>query len=45
LRVIRSKAWAKKGKPKEVTGRRSKGKINVMVGLRYTDKNRVNYFI
>ena len=45
LRVIRRKGWGKKGKRKKVTGQRSKGRVNVMGGLRYTDKKRVSFFI
>ncbi|WP_013334924.1 IS630 family transposase [Gloeothece verrucosa] len=45
LRVIRRKGWGKKGTRKKVTGQRSRGRVNVMGGLRYTDKKRVNYFI
>lgn len=45
LRVIRRKAWGKKGSHKKVTGKRSRGRVNVMGGLRYTDKKRVNYFV
>jgi len=45
LRVIRRKEWGKKGKRKKLTGARSKGRVNVMGGLRYTDKKRVNFFI
>jgi transposase len=45
LRVIRRKGWSKKGKRKKISGERSKGRVNVMGGLRYTDKKRVNYFI
>lgn len=45
LRVIRRKGWSKKGKRKKVRGERSKGRVNVMGGLRYTDKKRINFFI
>ncbi len=45
LRVIKRKGWGKKGKRKKVTGQRSRGRVNVMGGLRYSDKKRVNYFI
>lgn len=45
LRVIRRKGWGKKGKRKKVTGQRSKVRVNVMGGLRYTDKKRVSYFV
>jgi len=45
LRVIRRKLWGKKGTRKKVSGQRRKGRINLMGGLRYTDKKRLNYFI
>lgn len=45
LRVIRRKTWGKKGKRKKVTGQRSKGRVNVMGGIRYHDKKRLCYFI
>jgi len=45
LRVLRRKTWGKKGNRKKVTGKRSKGRVNVMGGLRLSDKKRVCYFI
>jgi transposase len=45
LRVIRRKAWGKKGHRKKVTGSRRKGRINIMGGLRYHDKKRINFVI
>lgn len=45
MRVIRRKNWVKKGSRKKVTGQRSRGKVNVMGGLRYHDKKRMCYFI
>lgn len=45
LRVIRRKTWGKKGKRKKVTGQRSRGRVNVMGGLRYHDKKQICYFI
>jgi hypothetical protein len=39
-RVIRRKHWTKKGKRKKVRGDRRKGRVNVMGGIRYTDKKR-----
>jgi transposase len=45
LRVIRRKLWGKKGTRKKVSGQRRKGRVNLMGGLRYTDKKRLNYFI
>lgn len=40
LRVIRRKVWGKKGARKRVRGERRKGRVNVMGGLRYSDKKR-----
>jgi len=45
LRVIRRKTWGKKGKRKEVTGQRRRGRVNIMGGLRYHDKKRINFVI
>ncbi|MHC5674469.1 IS630 family transposase [Nostoc sp.] len=45
MRVIRRKSWGKKGRIKKVTGKRSRGKVNVMGGIRYHDKKRRCYFI
>ncbi|MHC5730343.1 MAG: IS630 family transposase, partial [Nostoc sp.] len=45
LRVLRRKTWGKKGKRKKVTGKRSRGRVNMMGGLRLSDKKRVCYFI
>ena len=45
LRVIRRKTWGKKGNRKKVTGQRRKGRVNLMGGLRYTDKKRINFVI
>jgi len=45
LRVIRRKIWGKKGKRKKVRGDRRKGRINVMGGLRYSDKKRFVEFL
>jgi transposase len=45
LRVIRRRNWCKKGKGKKVRGDRRKGRINVMGGLRYSDKKRWVEFI
>jgi transposase len=45
LRVIRRKNWGKKGHPKKVTGKRSRGRVNIMGGLRFHDKKRMCYFI
>lgn len=45
LRVYRRKTWGKKGKRKNVTGQRRRGRVNVRGGLRLHDKKRVCYFI
>lgn len=45
LRVLRRKTWGKKGKRKKVTGQRRRGRVNVMGGLRVSDKKRLCYFV
>jgi transposase len=45
LRVIRRKNWGQKGKRKKVTGQRRQGRVNIMGGLRYHDKKRINFVI
>jgi len=40
LRVIRRKTWCKKGTRKKVRGDRRKERVNVMGGLRYSDKKK-----
>jgi len=45
LRVIIRKNWGKKGQRKKVTGQRRRGRVNIMGGLRYHDKKRVNFVI
>ena len=45
LRVIRRKAWTKKGKRKKVKGQRRRGRVNIMGGLRYADKKRICFVI
>ncbi|MCY7278821.1 MAG: IS630 family transposase [Phormidesmis sp. CAN_BIN44] len=45
LRVIRRKQWGQKGKRKVIAGKRSRGRVNVMGGLRYHDHQRKCYFI
>ena len=45
LRVIRRKTWGRKGYRKKVTGQRRRGRINLMGGLRYHDKKRMNFVI
>jgi hypothetical protein len=43
--VIRRKGWRGKGKTKKVRGDRRKGRLNVMGGVRYSDKKRFVEFI
>ncbi len=45
LKPIRGKNWTKKGKRKKVSGKRRKGRINVMGGLRLSDKKRYVDFL
>ena len=45
LRVIRRKSWTLRGRRGKVTGIRSRGQINVMGGLRYHDRLRLNFFV
>ena len=45
LRVTRRKNWCKKGSRKNVRGDRIKGRINVIGGLRYSDKKRFVEFL
>jgi transposase len=45
LRVIRRKTWGRKGHRKKVAGQRKKGRVNIMGGLRYHDKKRINFVI
>ncbi len=45
LRVIRRKCWTRRGRRQEVAGQRSRGRVNVMGGLRYHDRRRLCYFI
>ena len=45
LRVIRRKNWGKKGGRKKITGQRRRGRVNLMGGLRYHDKKRLNFVI
>jgi hypothetical protein len=43
--VIRRKTWGKKGRRKKITGQRRRGRVNLMGGLRYHDKKRLNFVI
>ena len=45
LRVTRRKNWCKKGSRQNVRGDRIKGRVNVMGGLRYSDKKRFVEFL
>lgn len=45
LRVIRRKSWSKRGCRKKVSGRRRAGRINVMGGVRFSDKARLVDFL
>lgn len=45
LRVIRRKTWTKKGQRKKVKGQRRRGRVNIMGGLRYSDKKRMCFVI
>jgi transposase len=45
LRVIRRKQWGKRGKRKTLTGKRSRGRVNMMGGLRHSDRKQKCYFI
>jgi hypothetical protein len=43
--VIRRKSWGKKGTRKKITCQRKRGRVNIMGGLRYHDKKRLNFVI
>lgn len=45
LRVIRRKNWGKRGKRKNLTGQRRRGRVNVMGGIREGDRKRGCFFI
>ncbi len=45
LRVLRRKCWTRRGHKRKVSGKRSRGRVNVMGGLRYHDKKRFCNFI
>jgi len=45
LKPGRGKTWTKKGQRKKVSGRRRKGRVNVMGGLRLSDKKRYVDFL
>lgn len=45
LRVLRRKCWTHRGHRRKVTGQRSRGRVNVMGGLRYHDRKRLCFFV
>ena len=45
LRVIRRRCWTKKGKREKVKRQRRRGRVNMMGGLRYSDKKRICFAI
>ena len=45
LRVIRRKQWGPKGERKTLSGKRSRGQVNLMGGLRYSDRKQKCYVI
>ena len=45
LRVLRRKCWTRRGDQRKVSGKRSRGRVNVMGGLRYHDRKRLGFFI
>lgn len=45
LRVRRGKQWTQKGQCQRVSGKRRRGRVNVMGGLRNSDKKRTCFFI
>jgi transposase len=45
LRVIRRKCWIRRGQRRLVPGNRSRGRVNVMGGLRYHDKLRLTFVV
>ncbi len=45
LRVLRRKCWTRRGQQRLVSGKRSRGRVNVMGGMRYHDRKRLCFFI
>lgn len=41
LKVIRRKNWGKRGQRKKLTGQRRRGRVNIMGGLRESDRKRI----
>lgn len=44
LRVLRRKCWARRGHQRLMSGKRSRGRVNVIGGLRYHDRKRCALF-
>lgn len=45
LRAIRRKNWGQRGQRKKLSGQRRRGRVNVMGGVRSSDRKRVCFFI
>ncbi len=45
LRVLRRKCWTRRDHQRLGSGKRQRGRVNVMGGLRYHDRKRLCYFI
>ena len=45
LRVLRRKCWTHRGERQKVSGKRQRGRVNVMGGLRYHDRKRLCFFV
>lgn len=45
LRVLRRKCWTRRGQQRKVSGKRSRGRVNVMGGLRSHDRKRLGFFV
>jgi transposase len=45
LRVIRRKTWGRRGRRKSITGQRRQGRVNVMGGVRESDRKRICFFV
>ena len=43
--MLRRKCWTRRGCRRKVTGQRSRGRVNVMGGLRYHDRKRLCFFV
>lgn len=42
---FRRKCWTRRGPKQKVSGKRSRGRVNVMGGLRYHDRKRLCFFV